>query len=679
MIEIGIVGGGPGGLMAARFLRDKTAGAVRITILEADARTGGKLVTRRFPQSGVPYAGGVAEIYDYSALGPDPLADLIRMYGLDSRPMGSRTFVVDGHVMPDDAAIARALGPAAAAAIDAFRRRCAAAISPAEYYEGHADTPAMRALARTDAQEYLYAHVADDAARRFLRAGAHSDIAAPWHKTNALNAVRNVLMDVDGYIELRSIDGGVARLTDALADDLRAKGIEIRPGARATRIGRTAGGRYRVALATAEGPGEATFDAVIVALPLSALSQVEWEGAELEAAMTRHVAFFDQPGHYLRVSVLFDRPFWRDAIRDDWWISDAFGGCCVYDESARSACDGKGVLGWLIAGNAALELANLDDATIVARALDSLPPPVRGGAASMREAAVHRWLSSVNAVPGGREDRELHANHVPEPGGHPGLFVVGDYIFDSTINAVLDSADAASDFALDPIVRLSRPERPARRIGPKHFADYRGIGPYAEAWKRFPDPKTLVRLMRAVWRLDGAFRLLDAGSACGFGVAGFRAEGIDARGVENNRAILALTPAEIAQWNGEGDVRDLPFEDGAFDIVYETCLAHLPDATLPDALAELRRVARRGVFFGSVTAELAFHNLPRYRLADAVPRLRGYWEWTEHFREAGFAPALEDPALLARLWEDVVNSGYGPTVWFEDAECLRHCFYATAD
>ncbi|MBI1244996.1 MAG: NAD(P)-binding protein [Alphaproteobacteria bacterium] len=680
MIEIGIVGGGPGGLMAARLLHAKTAGAVHITILEADARTGGKLVTGRFPESGLPYAAGVAEIYDYAALGPDPLAELIAACGLTSRVIGSRTSVIGGHVLPNLDAVERAFGKATRREIEAFRRHCAKTISPAAYYEGRADTPEMRALARADAQAYLNEHVRDDAARRFLRAAALSDIAVAWHNTNALNAIRNVLMDVDGYIELRSIDGGVSRLTDALAEDLRAKGgVDIRTGTRATRIGRTDDGRYRVVAAGGEQTIECRFDVLIVALPLSALAQIEWDGAALDSAMGRHIAYFDRPGHYLRVSVLFERPFWRETIRDDWWISDAFGGCCVYDESTRSNCGEAGVLGWLIAGNAALELANLDDAAIVARVLASLPAGLSAGAALRREAVVHRWLSSVNAVPGGEADRELVVNHVPEPAGHPGLIAVGDYIFDSTINAVLDSADAATDLALDPIVRLSRPARPARRIGAAHFANYRGLGPYEQVWTKFLDPKTATRLMRAVWRLRGPFKLLDAGSACGLGLAGFRAEGLDARGIEKNRAMHARTAPALARRNVHGDVCDLPFADGAFDIVYETCLAHLGDEVLPDALAELRRVARRGVFFGSVTAELALHNVERYELTDAVPRLRGYWEWIEHFRDAGFAPAPIDGALLARLWETVLAAGYGPDVWFEDAECLRDCFFTPVD
>ena len=36
-------------------------------------------------------------------------------------------------------------------------------------------------------------------------------------------------------------------------------------------------------------------------------------------------------------------------------------------------------------------------------------------------------------------------NHRPEPKQHPGIVVVGDYLFDSTLNGLLDSSDAATD------------------------------------------------------------------------------------------------------------------------------------------------------------------------------------------------------------------------------------------
>ena len=66
--------------------------------------------------------------------------------------------------------------------------------------------------------------------------------------------------------------------------------------------------------------------------------------------MLRHHAYYDRPAHYLRVSVLFDSPFWRDLVTDSYFMSDAFGGCCVYDESSRNEADSEGVLGWLLAG-----------------------------------------------------------------------------------------------------------------------------------------------------------------------------------------------------------------------------------------------------------------------------------------------------------------------------------------
>ena len=108
----------------------------------------------------------------------------------------------------------------------------------------------------------------------------------------------------------------------------------------------------------------------------------------------------------------------------------------------------------------------------------------------------------------------------------------------------------------------------------------------------------------------------------------------------------ARTPAAVAAFNLHGDVRDLPFPDGHFDVVYETCLAHVPDSSLEDALAELHRVSRRGVFLGSATAEQALDLAAQYDLVDGVPRLRSFWEWSELFRDAGFELAVEEPALV---------------------------------
>ncbi len=383
MIEVGIVGGGPGGLMAARHFKAKCSARVRLTVFEATDRLGGKLLTRTFSASGIAYDAGVAEIYDYSALGSDPLATLVGELGLTSKPIDSATFVVGDRKLAGMDAGGRELGDETRRQIEGFHRLCAETISLAEYYDGRGDAAATKALERENGQDLLHRHVSDDAARRFVRAAVHSDVAAPLHQTNAINAMRNVLMDVDGYIQLRKVHGGAQRIADALAQELSdRKAAEFAFRARVARIGRTPGGRYRVTAHGAEGVVTHDFDVLVVALPLSALAQLEWEGDRLDAAMARHIRHFDRPGHYLRVSILFEKRFWRDRISDDWWISDAFGGCCVYDESARGDCGDAGVLGWLIAGNAALEMANLDDATIIARVLECLPADLKPGAAS---------------------------------------------------------------------------------------------------------------------------------------------------------------------------------------------------------------------------------------------------------------------------------------------------------
>src|SRR5438876_19710 len=80
MTRVAIVGGGPGGLMTASLLEQKVFHQCRLTLFEASARTGGKIVSSCL--GGVPYEAGVAELYDYSVIGPDPLRQLVKRLGL---------------------------------------------------------------------------------------------------------------------------------------------------------------------------------------------------------------------------------------------------------------------------------------------------------------------------------------------------------------------------------------------------------------------------------------------------------------------------------------------------------------------------------------------------------------------------------------------------------------------
>src|SRR6185369_12507901 len=138
--------------------------------------------------------------------------------------------------------------------------------------------------------------------------------------------------------------------------------------------------------------------------------------------------------------------------------------------------------------------------------------------------------------------RDVMTNHRPDPKQHPGLVLVGDYLFDSTLNGLLDSSDAATDIVLTQMMRLRRARKEggrSDRIDREYFENYRGLGPYHEVWSRFTDPAYLRDLIGIVWNRTRNYRLLVAGSASGELVGALRALGVDAWGLENNRAIHA--------------------------------------------------------------------------------------------------------------------------------------------
>jgi monoamine oxidase len=180
--------------------------------------------------------------------------------------------------------------------------------------------------------------------------------------------------------------------------------------------------------------------------------------------MHRHHAFYDYPAHYLRVSVLFAKPFWRGQIDDSYFMLDAFGGCCVYDDSSRADGEQHGVLGWLLAGEAALSMSNCDDATLIEVVLDSLPGTLRDGRRYRLEGRGHRWVGTVNGLPGGFPARDPASRHQPEPEQHPALFIVGDYLFDSTINGVLESANTVAKRIAEELAAGARPNGAASDV-----------------------------------------------------------------------------------------------------------------------------------------------------------------------------------------------------------------------
>jgi monoamine oxidase len=429
--------------MTARVLEQRCGAACSITVFEASDRVGGKLHTRQFSAADAAYESGVAECYGY-VTGDDALRSLIADLRLDTIPTSGSVVVIDGHVIRDDDDLERAGGRPTRAAVESFRAISSQALTINEWVER---TPAANAPhpAATLTGAELLELVDDDMARRYLALLAHSDLATEPHQTSALYALRKMVMGLPGYGSVYALRGGMEELPRRLLQQLSRTRIEL--NARIVRLGRDTDGGYSL---TVRRSGEAVVehaDVVVLAVPHGALYAIDCTGDELRQHFAAHIAAYDRPGHYLRVSLLFDSPFWRPELHGDWFMLDAFGGCCVYDESAsRHHHETCGVLGWLIAGAHALMLCNADDKTLAELAVASLPSALSEAARRrLLEWRVHRWAGAVSARPGGSTVAGPDEGLLLDRSPHGGVYVVGDYLFDATLNGVLRSAKKAAE------------------------------------------------------------------------------------------------------------------------------------------------------------------------------------------------------------------------------------------
>lgn len=677
MFDLAIVGGGPGGLMSAWYLKRKLGPLCRVTIFEASDRIGGKVVTRTFDSVPAMYEAGVAELYDYSMTGPDPLRELVQHFGLQTIPMDAEQVQLDGQLLDDVPGMRRKYGDKTADAILAFRKKLTEQITPVEYYEGVGAHDNDHPWAWENCEQLLDKEVEDPIAKRFFKVMAKSDIATESHNTNGLNALKNFVMDIDGYIGLYSIQNGNEQLIECLASEVDA---EIQLNHRILKVGKTDAGRYELNMMNGKGPETRDFDLVLMCLPHNWLATVGWGNEQLRKAMVKHIAYFDRPAHYLRISLLFDSPFWGEKIPGSWFMSEAFGGCCVYNEGSRHDVGKHGVLNFLVAGSDALAFSNLTDKELIDLALKSLPAEIGDAREHFLEGKTHRWLSSVNCIPGGLPVRDVMTNHRPEPKNHPGFVIVGDYLFDSTLNGLLDSSDAATDIIVTETMKLRRAKmadgKPiADKIDKSYFDNYRNQGPYRDAWSKFTDPDYLLDNIKTVWGLERGYKLLVAGSASGELVGALRERGIDAFGIENNRAIHAQTPDALKPFNKFGSIVDMPFEDDEFDIVFETSLCHVPDNRVVKAIQRLHRVSRTGLVFGSVTSDMDPAVIDRYDLLRGVKKLGTWWEWSELFFNNGFDLSMHRNDCADALWQATLKANKGPGQWYGDSDSLRYSFF----
>ncbi|MCU0704587.1 MAG: FAD-dependent oxidoreductase [Fimbriiglobus sp.] len=435
--KVGIIGGGPGGLMTSFALEKWANDPLRVTLFEASDRLGGKILTPRFDRLRATYEAGAAEFYDYSHHDDDdPLKDLVQELGLPITRMEGASAVVRGRTVANLDDLREHFGSPAADALLAFDRLAKDAITPQEFYE--ANPEGLSDPLVQPGFDRLLAGIASPSACRYLEQFIHSDLAAEPHQTSVAYGLHNYLMNDPAYMELYGIAGGNEQLPRELARRLAA---DVRLNHRVLSVGRTTSGTLSVTTDHRGQLAEQSFDAVVVALPHDAFANVAFAGEQLAAVMADHHAEYDHPAHYLRVTVAFREKFWQGRLAGSFCMLDAFGGCCLYDESSRNPGSSQAVLGWLIGGDAAKTMSGRSDDELIHDVLDTLPTHLAHGRYLEMEGRVHRWVGAVNALPGGLHARTLDRRHRPDPAKHPHLFVVGDYLFDSTLNGVLDSAE----------------------------------------------------------------------------------------------------------------------------------------------------------------------------------------------------------------------------------------------
>jgi monoamine oxidase/SAM-dependent methyltransferase len=680
-MRVGIIGGGPGGLMTAYLLDRKSSGKLRNKIFEASDRVGGKILTRQFDCAPVLYEAGAAELYGYFNVGPDPLYNLIKSFGLATKEMFGPTVVLGEQILASRGDIKRYFGGKTLSAIKGFQKRARKSISPVAYYDSGWPDDNKHPWAFRSFESVL-AEVPDKQARRYLKVAVHSDLATEPPYTSALFGVENALMVDRGYVRLYSLEGGMESLTQALKENVSA---EIALNCPVVRVKKNRFGTYNIYYRQRGNILSEEFDTVVVALPNGWIQGIEWEGKRLEEAMYKHRLYYDGTAHYLRISLLFQKPFWRRIISGSYFQSDAFGGCCIYSESSKLPAGNYGTLNWLLAGSEALLRSNSEDPMLIELALDSLPKALSSGRALFLEGKVHRWVGAVNAPRVGYQVRGAKTRHLPARKRHPGLFVVGDYLFDTTLNGLLDSADIATNLVLRHLdIKRRRFSLEAPRlewqseIGPglkkSYFKHYDGEKDYERSFETYFDQKLIIKEIRIVWGIRPPYRLLDSGSASGLSLDAFKKVKVDAWGIENNRFIYEKTPTPLRTKNVLGDVRDMPFEDNYFDFVYDTSLCYLHECDLDEAIRELYRVTRHGIFLGVVTSDVKQSAAVKEDMNDGVQTLSTLSEWSERFIRNGFRLAINDRKTLAKIWK-LENKAGDAKLWYPNRQVLKYVFY----
>lgn len=481
--EIGIIGGGPGGLFCAYLLTQKVPGA-KITLFQSSNRLGGKIITDEF-SDGSPFEAGVAELYEGEALRQLIEKDL----DLKTANMRGGGVVLHGKVLRSLKQLGKKFGPDTQKCVEKFYEKCTASTD---------DHPWKDKTFRQCIREECKNHTDDpDCAIDYIETAVASDLGTESHKCSGVHGIKSVLKRNGVY----HVVGGLQQIPEKLVKKL-GYAVTFRTGTRVTHIGKKVisekdkedgvtdddgfthypnlldESQYFVTTNKEGKRSEEYFDAVFVCLPNHWLSQIKWDGSKLKNSIPQ---LEGTPTHYLRVSMLFDAKWWRKyRLPGDYFMLDSLNGCCVYDESHRwgSSKTDKiscNVLSILVTGQDALLLCSggQDDDEVVNYVIDALP---KKWAAQARE---HLVESQVDHFVGSGYIPTTDPIHQPEPHEHPNLYLVGG----PTLNAALGSADTTTKLYAEGLgIDLGKDEETALSIREGQHAVGPGEASNLEEW-----------------------------------------------------------------------------------------------------------------------------------------------------------------------------------------------------